>query len=111
MRIEALCFKRKDKTEVKIYIGLRDNYSRSAEWVLEDVYYRPYRKREFRSLWRELSDDYQYRHMSYEEKGEAKRRELINFVGIDKVKEAFLAAWEQIKPNVEDLLDIQKEPV
>ena len=109
MRIEALRFKKEDKTEVIIVIGFRDSYARESGWMLEDILYRPYRKRNFQSLYKDLSDDFQYRHMSYDEKDKAKRNAMIDFVGLNKIKEAYIAAWNKIKPDVEGLCTEYKE--
>lgn len=103
MRIEALRFKKEDKTEVIIIIEFRDSYTRDSGWMLGDILYRPYRKRSFQSLYKKLSDDFQYRHMNYDEKDAAKRKAMIDYVGLDKVKEAYIVAWEKIKPDFEKL--------
>lgn len=103
MRIEALRFKKEDKTEVKIIIGFISEWHTQNRWRVVDVLYRPYRKRNFISLIDELSDDFRYRGMSYTEKDKAKEKALIDFVGMDKIEEACMSAWEGLKPDVNTL--------
>ena len=103
MRIEALQFKKEDKTEVKIIIGFISELHTQNRWKVVDVLYRPYRKRNFISLMYELSNDFRYCGMSHAENDKAKEKALIDFVGMDKIEEACMSAWEELKPDVSTL--------
>ena len=100
MQIKALQFKKEDKTEVAIYIYFYESVS-DREWRIDDIRYREFKKRSWKSLEKSFSDTYDYRKLSMDERRKYEMQKYIEFVGEDKLKEAIMNAWEQIKPDVE----------
>lgn len=105
MRIEALKFKNGDKTEIAIYVLLCDSHTKNAEWRIDDIWYRPYRKKNWVSYRSELSDSYEYRHLDYEDRTKYLNKKYEEFVGKDMLEKAYIAAWESLKPDIEELLN------
>lgn len=93
--IECKPFKNEEKTEIVAIIGLSDR----RDWVLYDVKYREYRKRDFKYLESVLFSKYQHTGMTYEEKRKLIDKEKVEFLGEDKCMEMFKEAWEIIKPE------------
>lgn len=89
MRIECPKFKKPDGTECQIIIRIQDrityngNDENNDVFVLDDVIYRPKRKRIAKYLNQELA-------------------EMIEFVGVEEYKKAMLYAWQSIKPKILD---------
>lgn len=106
MRIECPKFKKDDGVELYVIIDISTDYRSRLDsiWRIGDVMYRYPPKRKWTSFITELSDNYQYRGMSYEEKAKKKHEDVITLVGKDKIKEAFEYAWQYIKPDVEKML-------
>lgn len=103
MRIEALQFKKPDKTEVKIYVCAIENYG-FLQWSISDIAYREFRGRTWKSLEKLISNEIQYRGMSNEEKTKYKMQKYIDFVGKGKLSEALYLAWESIEPDFDKIL-------
>lgn len=104
MRIEALKFKNEDKTEITIHVLLCDNYTKNAEWKIDDIWYRPYRKKNWVSFRNEISDSYEYRYLPFEDRTKYLNKKYEEFVGKDMLEKAYIAAWESLKPDIGELL-------
>lgn len=102
MQIKALQFKKEDKTEVAIYVYFYESVS-DREWRIDDIRYREFRKRNWNSLYNSFESDYDYRRLSVSDRKKYELQKYIEFVGEDKLKEAIMNAWEQIKPDVESI--------
>lgn len=105
MRIKALQFKKEDKTEVAIYVYFYKSMC-DREWRIDDIMYREFRKRNWKSLGNSFRDDYDYRRLSMPDRQKHEIKKYIEFVGEDKLKEAVINAWEQIKPDTEKIFSI-----
>ena len=102
MDIEALRYKTEDKTEIIVCVRLYNADSNDKLWRISDVKYRPYRKKTFISRESELREESRnIDNPTFEHKQEYIRNKLIEFIGVDVVKKAYMAAWESIKPNLD----------
>lgn len=105
MRIEALKYKTEDKTEIIVCINFCESNCNTQMWQICDIKYRPYRKKNFISLESELESKSRFiENPTYERKQEYIQNKLIEFVGVDVVKKAYITAWEKLKPNLNELL-------
>lgn len=105
MRIEALKYKTENKTEVIVCISFCESNCNAQMWHICDVRYRPYRKKNFISLESELeSKSRLIENPTFENKQEYIHNKLIEFVGVDIAKKAYIAAWKMLKPNLNELL-------
>lgn len=102
MQIKALQFKKEDKTEVAIYVYFYESVS-DREWHIDDIRYREFKRRSWKSLKKSFSDSYDYRRLSMGDRRKYEMQKYIEFVGEDKLKEAIMNAWEQLKPDVENM--------
>lgn len=102
MQIKALQFKKEDKTEVAIYVCLCDNMS-DREWRIDDIRYREFRKRNWVSLRKSFIDSCDYRRLSMHDRKIYESKKYIDFVGADRLREAIMNAWKQLKPDVENM--------
>ena len=108
MQIKALQFKKEDKTEVAIYVYFCEGMS-DREWRIDDIRYMEFRKRNWISLSKSFADSYDYRRLSMYDRKIYELKKYIDFVGADRLKEAIMNAWEQLKPDVENMFsDISK---
>lgn len=76
------------------------------EWRIDDIRYREFKKRNWKSLEKSFSDSYDYRRLSMDDRRKYEMQKYIEFVGEDKLKEAIIKAWEQIKPDVERIFSV-----
>jgi hypothetical protein len=105
MRAKAYNFKKEDKTEIAIYISLVDNYSMSSYyWRIDDIEYKPFRKRKWQSYRHDITDCYKYRSMDYSDRETYLNKKYEEFVGKDAIIKAYIAAWESLKPDIERLV-------
>lgn len=103
MDIEALRYKTEDKTEIIVCVRLYNADSNDKLWRICDVKYRPYKKKAFISRASELGEESRYiENPTLERKQEYIRDKLIEFIGVDVVKKAYMAAWESIKPDFDN---------
>lgn len=106
MRIECPKFKKPDGTECQIIILLYDvaTYGSSLEpnniFHLDDIFYRPKRKKNGRYLKQELGNKYHGGWRSYSDAEKLINDEMISFVGMEEYKKAMRYAWELIKPKI-----------
>lgn len=106
MTIEALKYKTKDKDEIIVCVTLHVEYSDGISWSIRDIKYRPYRKKKYISMEDKFRDEARYiANPTFERKNKYIKDKLIEFIGEDVAKKAYIAAWESIKPNVERLIE------
>jgi len=103
MDIEVLRYKTEDKTEIIVCVRLYNSDSNDRLWRIDDVKYRPYRKKNFTSRKSELREESRnIDNPTFERKQEYIKNKLIEFIGVDVAKKACMAAWESIKPNFDN---------
>lgn len=102
MRIKALQFKKEDKTEVAIYVYFFPELV-IGKWSIGNILCRGFRKRNWVSLDKSFENSCDYKELSIYDREKYKLKKYIDFVGEDKLKEAIMNAWEQIKPDVESI--------
>lgn len=103
MRIECPRFKNNDGIEMYIIVGFFDYSTSENPWKIDDIFYRIPPKRKWKSLIYEMTEDYRYRALSYEDRDKMRYEKIIKFAGKDKVKEALEYAWEYVKPNIDNI--------
>lgn len=99
MFVKALQFQREDKTEIAIWVSFHETLE-GITWKIGDVRYKRPRKRKWESLLFHIRSDFEYTGRNTEERQKYEMQKYIDFAGADKLKEAILKAWEQIKPDI-----------
>lgn len=105
MRIDALKYRTDDNRDIIIVIDLQVGYGYQSNsiWRVVDVGYKNSRQRKYTYLSSEIRDRYEYRKLDQKEREQYVKERFIEFVGIEKIKEAVLEAWKSIEPNMENL--------
>lgn len=105
MRIDALKYKTEDNQDIIIVVELMIGYGYQDKkiWRVADIGYKSSRKRKYSYLSNEIRDKYEYRKLNGKERESYIKEKYIEFVGIDKIEEAVMAAWNSIIPNTEEL--------
>ncbi len=105
MRIDALKYKTESGQDIIIVVDLiiGYGYQNNNIWRVADIGYKSSRQRKYSYLSTEIRDRYEYRKLDQEEREQYVKEKYIEFVGIEKIKEAVLEAWKSIMPNIENL--------
>ena len=105
MRIDALKYRTEDNQDIIIVVELMIGYVYQDKkiWRVADIGYKSSRKRKYTYLSTEIRDKYEYRKLSQEERESYIKEKYVEFVGVDKIEEAVIAAWKSIMPNTEEL--------
>jgi len=105
MRIDALKYRTKDNQDIIIVVELMIGYGYQNNniWRVADIGHKSSRQRKYTYLSTEIRDIYEYRKLDQEEREVYIKEKYIEFVGMDKIEEAVMAAWKSIIPNAEDL--------
>ena len=78
-------------------------FYRKPEWRIADIKYKTSRQRNYNRLSETFRDSYDYRKLDMNERGNYAIKKFEEFVGKDKLEEAIIAAWESLKPNLEEI--------
>jgi len=103
MVIKALEFKKEDGTNIIIYVSLYNDFYGAIEWRIDDIQYNPVGKIKWLWLNKTFDESSEYRRLEIEEREQFKMNKYIEFVGKERVIEAFLSAWEKLKPSLPDV--------
>ena len=105
MRIDALKYRTEDNQDIIIVVELTIGYGYQNNniWRIADIGHKSSKQRKYTYLSTEIRDRYEYRKLNQEERGLYIKEKFIEFVGVDKIEEAVLAAWKSIIPNTENL--------
>ena len=103
MRIEALKYRTEDNNDIVIYVDFSFNYVGKGCWNIAEIKYKTSRQRNYRVFSQTFRDLYEYRRLDYDKRNEYKLKKFEEFVGKEKLQEALMAAWEMIKPDVENI--------
>lgn len=103
MRIEALKYRTEDNNDIVIYVNFLDSYVGKERWEIADIHYKTSKQRNYRIFSHTFRDLYEYRHLDYDKRDEYKIKKFEDFVGKEKLQEALIAAWEMIKPDIENI--------
>lgn len=103
MNIESPEFKKDDRTRfvVRLYLYLD---CKNIKYRIYDIMYCEHRKRTWKSLESSFRDSWDYRQLDQKERRIYEIRKYIEFVGKEKLEEAIIQAWENMKPNIEEIL-------
>ena len=105
MRIDALKYRTEDNQDIIIVVELMIGYGyqNNIIWRVADIGHKSSRQRKYTYLSTEIRDRYEYRKLDQEEREVYIKEKYIEFVGMDKIEEAVMAAWKSIMPNAENL--------
>lgn len=108
MRIEALKYRTAEKNDIVIIIEFYETYDlKGCKWDIADIKYKTSRQRNYRYYSDIFSENYEYRHLSVEERRLYSYKKFEEFVGKDKLEEALMAAWESLKPDLDKIINIR----
>jgi len=102
MRIEALKYRTDDKQDIIIVVGFYESHMKTV-WKIDDIKYKTSRQREYKYYSNTFRDNYEYRRLETEERDNYRMQKYIEFVGKDKLNEAVMAAWQMMKPDLENI--------
>lgn len=103
MNIESVEFIKEDGTRFRVQLYLFFEY-KDIRYRISNIRYCEPRKRTWKSLEVSFRDDWDYRQLDQEDRRKYEVRKYIEFAGKDKLKEAIMSAWENLKPNVKEIL-------
>ena len=103
MRIEALKYRTEDNNDIIIYVNFREGYGIKDCWTIADIHYKTSKQRNYRVFSHTFRDLYEYRHLDYDKRDEYKIKKFEDFVGKEKLQEALMAAWNLLKPDMENI--------
>lgn len=101
--------KKEDGTKYQIQVDYMTGYGSGNRWILRDIIYTPPRKRTSQYLKKELENDTRGRNYTWEEREKIIKKGLVEFVGIDEINNAFMEAYEHMKPPTFTEKDLEKE--
>jgi len=74
------------------------------EWRIKDVIYKPNGKKNSIHMKRELEEQFRCLGNTYNEKEDMITQAMIEFVGKQNAIDAFNAAWQDIQPNIAEII-------
>lgn len=109
MRIDALEYRTEDKQDILIVVDFVNSvgYTNCNNWRIADIGYKTSRQRVYRYLSSTIRESWEYRKLNSEDRDDFVLNKYIEFVGEDKLKEAIIAAYKSLEPNLEKL-DVSK---
>ena len=100
--VKTPMFRDHNKNSYYLIVKMEKNYSDDIKWAVYDIMHRPFKAKSWHSLKSKIEDDYDYRCLNVDQRIVEKQRRFLEFVGEDRIKEAFEYAWNVLKPNFED---------
>ncbi len=109
MRIDALKYRTENNQDIVIVVEFVNGvgYLNCNNWRIADIGYKTSRQRNYRYLNSDIRNNWDYRKLDIEERDDFVLKKYIEFVGEEKLKEAIVAAYKSIEPNLEKL-DVSK---
>lgn len=106
MRIEALKYQMDKKTDVIIFVDYNEVYNDGcyAQWCIADIAFRKPPVRNYIFLSDTYRDDSEYYVLSHEERIAYALKRQKEFAGEERLREALIAAWNMIRPDVDLIL-------
>lgn len=92
----------KDKNKCHIYLIVGLDMDNAQPWFIKTVMYRPFNMKKWRDLREEIEDDFEYRVLDRDTKKMELNRRFLEFVGEEKINEAFEYAWKALRPKLKD---------
>lgn len=102
MSIEALKYRTEDKNDIIICVDFYEDYGK-PEWRIADIKYKTSRQKNYKYFSETFRDDWDYRELDAPERRIYAFKKFEEFVGRDKLEEAIIAAWESLRPNLDEI--------
>lgn len=102
MRVEALKYRNENNQDIIIIVDFYENFPNNV-WKVTDIKYKTSRQKIYRYFSETFCEDYNYRKLNSKERKLYALHKYYEFVGKEKIEEAFLKAWEAFKPDLDKI--------